>query len=121
MSWLTQKLAALARMLLILPPKTSHEALYLATKEASTEPWASFEIAGFEVDGRIKVKFNWNAEFIKRIKAIGFEAETDEDTVQLFFYTSSMRPTNLAADAEDDMVQPSAHPQLSQASNEIRV
>jgi hypothetical protein len=98
-----------------------HEALYLAEKEASSEPWASFEIAGFEPDGRIKIKFNWNQEFIRRIKAIGFEAETDEDTVQLFFYTSSMRPMNLASDPEDNMVQSSTHPQLSQASNEIRV
>lgn len=98
-----------------------HEAGYLAQKEASTDPWASFEIAGFEGDGRIKIKFNWNQPFIKAIKSIGFEAETDEDTVQLFFYTSSMRPMNLAADPEDNAVQPSAHPQLSQVSNEIRV
>ena len=102
-------------------PDVDHEKAYLAQREASAEPWASFEIAGFEEGGRIKIKFNWNAEFIKRIKALGFEAETDEDTVQLFFYASSMRPMNLAADPEDDAVQSESHPQLSQVNNEIRV
>lgn len=103
------------------PAAVDFEAAYLAQKEASDKPWASFEVADFEPDGRIKVKFNWNAEFIRRIKAIGFEAETEEDTVQLFFYTSSMRPTSLAADPDDDAVQSSSHPSLSQVSNEIRV
>lgn len=117
MKWLQK----LAKMLLVEQPKVDHETLYLASKEKSSEPWACFEIAGFEAGGRVKVKFNWNQEFIKRIKALGFDAETDEDTVQLFFYTSSLRPSHLSADIEDDMVQPSAHPQLSQVSNEIRV
>jgi hypothetical protein len=103
------------------PPLVDHEAAYQAQKEASAEPWAAFEIAGFEADGRIKVKFNWNQSFIKKIKGIGFEAETDEDTVQLFFYTSSMRPTNLASDPEDDAIQSDSHPQLSKIQNELRV
>lgn len=90
-------------------------------REDSDIPWASFEIEGFEDDGRIAIKFNWNDAFIKKIKDLGFEAETEEDTVQLFFYTSSMRPTSLAADPEDDAVQSDGHPQLSKVTNEIRV
>jgi hypothetical protein len=103
------------------PVAVDHEAEYLAEKEASDKPWASFEVGGFEDDGRIKIKFNWNQTFIEKIKGLGFEAETDEDTVQLFFYTSSMRPTHLAGDPQDDAVQSSTHPQLSQIQNELRV
>lgn len=90
-------------------------------KEAADVPWACFEISDFEADGRIKVKFNWNPQFIAKIKQLGFQAETDEDTVQLFFYTSSMRPTQLANDPQDDPIQSSAHPSLSSIQNEIRV
>ena len=99
----------------------SPEQKVLAAREASSEPWASFEVVGFEPDGRIKIVFNWNQSFIKSIKALGFEAETDEDTVQLFFYTSSMRPTQLATDPQDDSVQSTAHPSLSSIQNEIRM
>lgn len=82
-------------------------------------PWASFEVVGFEDDGRVKVHFTWNEAFISKIKGIGFDAETDEDRVQLFFFTSSMRPTALAAN-DDQAVQSDAHPQLSSINNELR-
>lgn len=58
-------------------------------------PWAMFEVDGFEDDGRIKVQFNWNAAFIRRLDQLGFTAETEQDTVQLFFYASQMRPMAL--------------------------
>jgi hypothetical protein len=67
----------------------------------SKEPWASFEIDGFEQDGRVKVRFNFNKAFIEKINALGFQAETDEDTVQLFFYTSMMRPAALGGEQVD--------------------
>ena len=81
------------------------------------EPWAMFEIAGFEEDGRIKVKFNWNTAFIKKAQELGFQAETEEDTVQLFFYASTMRPTDLSIG--DDPVQSDAHPTLSGQQNTV--
>lgn len=80
--------------------------------ERSREPRASFSIAGFEKDGRIKVEFSWNSAFIKKIKELGFQAETDEDTVQLFFYASSMRPLSLYS--EDGNVLSSEHPKLGE-------
>ena len=85
------------------------------------EPRASFEVIGFEEGGRVKVNFNWNSAFIKKIKELGFDAETDEDRVQLFFFASSMRPTTLSSDPGDDPVQSTAHPQLSSINNELRV
>lgn len=88
--------------------------------ENSSDPWATFEIAGFEADGRVKVTFNWNKAFIEQIEAIGFKAETDEDTVQLFFYTSQMRPS-LMGEPDEDPIQSSAHPSLSAQSNVLRV
>lgn len=92
----------------------------LAAREISTTPWASFEINGFEPDGRVAINMKWNPAFIAHLKTMGFEAETEEDTVQLFFYTSSMRPTALANDPQDDAVQSAAHPSLSTIVNEIR-
>jgi hypothetical protein len=68
--------------------------------ERSKVPYANFEITDFEQDGRVKVTFNWNSAFIKKIHAMGFQAETEEDSVQLFFYTASLRPTQLASQDE---------------------
>lgn len=75
---------------------------FIKENEDSKEPWAIFEIAGIEDDGRIKVQFNWNAAFITAIKKMGFDAETEDDAVQLFFYTSQMRPTELSVDLDED-------------------
>jgi hypothetical protein len=101
--------------------KTDHAALARAEREASAQPWASFEITDFEEGGRVAVSFNWNQAFYDHIKALGFEAETQEDSVQLFFFTSMMRPTSMASDPNDDAVQSAEHPQLSGIKNEVRV
>lgn len=102
-----------------LKPRSPEQKL-LAAREASTTPWAAFEINGFEPDGRIAINMKWNPAFIKHLKTLGFEAETEQDTVQLFFYASSMRPQHLASDPGDDAVQSEAHPALSNIVNEIR-
>lgn len=90
-------------------------AAYLSHMEGQEEPWASFEIMSIEEGGRMKVEFNWNEPFIKQLKSMGFQAETDEDTVQLFFYASQMKPMGLAVG--DDPVQSEAHPTLSSPQN----
>lgn len=87
---------------------------FILENEASTEPWAIFEIAGIESDGRIKVQFNWNDAFISAINAMGFEAETEDDAVQLFFYTSQMRPTTLSESLDE--ADRADLPTLSEAS-----
>lgn len=74
------------------------------------------EIEKFEEDGRIKMSFDYNNAFVAKVKALGFEAETDEDTVQLFFLTSALRPMSLV---EDNSVQSGAHPQLSASQNTL--
>jgi hypothetical protein len=83
----------------------------------SKTPRASFTINGFEPDGRIKVQFTWNKAFVEKIQALGFEAETEEDCVQLFFFASAMRPMQLSVG--DDPVQSSSHPTLSGQQNVI--
>lgn len=85
--------------------------------QRSNEPRGSFVVTGFENDGRVKIEFNWNDAFIKKIKSLGFEAETDEDSVQLFFFASQMRPQSLAVG--DDPVQSENHPSLSGQQNVI--
>ena len=88
-------------------------------RNKSKEPWASFEVTGFEEDGRIKVTTNWNAAFIKKIYALGFQAETEEDSVQLFFYTAQARPTEFDG-AEDDPATSSGHPNLQSDTHQLR-
>lgn len=96
--------------------KTDRES-YILEQESNSEPWATFEIRGFEADGRIKVEFNWNEPFIKKISELGFQAETQDDSVQLFFYTSQMRPTSIGG---DDPVQSNEHPTLSNQQNILK-
>lgn len=97
--------------------KTERES-YISEQEVVAEPWAVFEVIGFEVDGRIKVSFNWNSAFISKIHELGFQAETEEDSVQLFFYASQMKPTELAGG--DNGVGTDSHPQLSGQQNLLR-
>lgn len=96
---------------------TDLRAQYITAQEASDEPWASFDVIGFEENGRIKVRFHWNDAFIVKLNELGFQAETEEESVQLFFYASQMRPTSLGG---DDPVQSDEHPQLSGQQNLIR-
>jgi len=91
---------------------------FLDNQEKSTYPWAMFEIVGFKEDGQIRVEFNWNDAFIEKINALGFKAETEEDSVQLFFYASQMKPTELSAG--DEPVQAEATPRLSSPANIMR-
>ena len=96
--------------------RTAREA-YFEEQEAIDTPWANFEVTGFDENG-IRVEFNWNDAFIAKIRSLGFEAETEEDCVQLFFYASQMRPAQLASG--DEPVQSEAHPTLSGQQNVIR-
>lgn len=78
-------------------------------------PWATLEIESFEPDGRIKLAFDFNQPFIDKVTSMGFQAETAEDTVQLFFLTAALRPMALVGG--DEAVQPAEHPSLSSPQN----
>lgn len=82
-------------------------------------PWAMFEVNGFENDGQIKVEFTWNDAFIYKLNLLGFTAETEEDTVQLFFYASQMKPTAISDIDGDETIQSEDLPQLSSNANRI--
>ena len=88
-------------------------------RNASKEPWASFEVTGFEDDGRIKVNTNWNDAFITKIYELGFKAETEEDSVQLFFYTAQARPTEFDGIDSEEAVSLD-HPNLSSDTHSLR-
>ena len=92
---------------------------YIAEQEALSTPWAMFEVTGFEGDGQVKVEFNWNKAFIEAVDRLGFTAETEEDTVQLFFYASQMKPMSLELAGGDESVQSEDLPQLSENSNRV--
>jgi hypothetical protein len=98
--------------------KTEREA-YLKEQEGIPTPWATFEIGGFEDDGRVKVMFHWNNAFIAKINELGFQAETEQDSVQLFFHAAGLRPTDLSGG--DEPVQSESHPTLSGQQNQLKV
>jgi len=102
---------------LFAPQLTTEEVVkkFVEIKEQSLEPWACFEVTGFEDNGRIRVEFKWNDAFIAKIRPLGFEAETEEDSVQLFFYTAQLRPTELSVG--DESVNSVEHPTLSGPQN----
>ena len=88
-------------------------------RDTEEEPWASFEVTGFEDDGRIKVETHWNPAFIKKIHELGFKAETEEDSVQLFFYTAQARPTEFDGVNEEEAVS-TGHPNLMSDTHSLR-
>lgn len=94
---------------------------FIEDQQILSTPWAMFEVVGFEDDGQIKVEFNWNQAFISHITKLGFVAENEEDAVQLFFFTSQMRPSSLVGDAENEMDLPINDdlPLLSDNSNRL--
>lgn len=91
---------------------------FLDYQQSLETPWASFEIVDFNGEHGVKVEFTWNSAFITKIRELGFHAETEDDSVQLFFYASSMRPTTL--DDVDEPVQSTAHPQLTSDGNRLQ-
>lgn len=92
---------------------------FIEEQQVLSTPWAMFEIVGFQDDGQVKVEFNWNDAFIRKLDQLGFTAETEEDTVQLFFYASQMKPTSLMEAGGDESVQSEDLPQLSENSNRV--
>jgi hypothetical protein len=89
--------------------------LFSSSQRKLKQPWAVLEIEAFEEDGRIKLAFDYNPAFIEKIHALGFHAETDEDSVQLFFLTSALRP--MALSEGDEAVQSMEVPSLSSPQN----
>ena len=81
--------------------------MYDKARGMEDEPWAMFEIQGFNDDGQIKVHFNWNSSFIDSIRQMGYNEETEEEMVQMFFFVTKMAPTGLA-----EQVNPAGHPSL---------
>ena len=101
--------------------KRDYRAAYLKQQTEIDTPWSTFEVVGFDELGQIKVEFNWNEAFIDELDRLGFTAETPEDTVQLFFYASQMKPMDLAGNTDDgdQTVQSSQHPGLSPNTNRL--
>lgn len=88
--------------------------LFSRVHQKIAEPWACLEVMDFEADGRVKMQFDFNPAFVKKINELGFQAETPEDSVQLFFLASALRPLGMEG---NDMVQPDEAPNLSSPQN----
>lgn len=70
--------------------------------ENSTDPWAIFEVMGFDENG-VKINFNWNPKFIAEIHKMGFVAEDDQESVQQFFALMKMLPASYLDDPENNI------------------
>jgi hypothetical protein len=86
----------------------------------SPKPWACFETTGPGADGRIEFSISWNVEFIKQLRSAGFEAETEEAMVQMFFVSARMIPENPLLNEDDDTINPEAMPRLTSEANILR-
>lgn len=94
------------------------EKIMMYYREKSGKPWAAFEVGAFEDDGRVAITHKWNSHFIKEIHRLGFKAETEDDSVQLFFYTAQARP--MAFDGEEAPATSMDHPNLQADTNTLR-
>ena len=86
----------------------------------SSKPWACFETSGPMPDGRIEFSISWNTEFIKQLRAAGFEGQTEEAMVQGFFISAQMIPEELLAETDDDTINPEAMPRLTSEANILK-
>lgn len=75
---------------------------YDALMENSTEPWAIFEVMGFDEKG-VKINFNWNPKFVSEIHKMGFVEEDDQESVQQFFALMKMLPASYLDDPENNI------------------
>lgn len=85
-------------------------------RKKSKKPWASFETGGPTNDGRLEFTMSWNDAFIDVLKRAGYDGETEEEMVQMFYLSTQMIPESLM----DDVVNPSATPNLTNEANILR-
>lgn len=88
-------------------------------KKFSKKPWASFETTGPQSDGRLEFTISWNNAFIDVLKKAGYEGETEEEMVQLFYLSTQMLPENIIDEMEMG-VNPDATPNLTNEANILR-
>jgi hypothetical protein len=89
-------------------------------KKNKKEPWACFETTGVSAEGRVAFSISWNEAFIENLHKYGFIGQTDEESVQLFFLHSRMRPEELAGIPDDQGAIAEATPELTSEANTLR-
>lgn len=86
-------------------------------RKRSKKPWAAFETSGPDAEGRLEFTMSWNNSFVNRLKSVGYEADSEEEMVQMFFISTAMIPENLVG---DDSINPSSMPKLSSEANYLK-
>lgn len=86
----------------------------------SKKPWASFETGGPTDEGRIAFTISWNDAFIDVLKKAGYEADTEEEMVQLFYLSTQMIPESVLEEVENDIINPAATPKLTSEATILR-
>ena len=87
-------------------------------RKMSKKPWASFETSGPDKDGRVAFTISCNKAFIERLKKAGYQGDSEEELVQLFFISSQMLPEHLM---EDDSINPAEMPKLTSEANILKI
>ena len=86
------------------------------TQQKSKEPFGAYFTSGITEDGQAPIQFIWNKAFVENIRKYGYETETEEETVELFYLAT--RPAQYVPG--EDPVQSEEHPRLSNDAHTFR-
>jgi hypothetical protein len=91
------------------------------TQQKSKEPFGGYFTTGIQPNGQAPIQFIWNSAFIENLERYGYQCDTEEETIELFYVAT--RPTNsLIKELETQpAINSVEHPTLSDPSNIIRV
>ncbi len=87
------------------------------TQQRSKEPFGAYFTTGIH-GGQAPIQFIWNKAFVDNLRTYGYDCETEEETVELFYIATLPTPQQYA-DA-DEAVNSEDHPRLSNDGNYFR-
>ena len=89
------------------------------TQQGGKEPFSLYYTSGIDASGQAPIQFIWNKAFVENIRRFGYECETEEETIELFYLAT--RPVSLAQAAqEDEEIVSEEHPRLSNDTHHLK-
>jgi hypothetical protein len=87
------------------------------TQAGNSEPFGCYFTSGIQ-NGQAPIQFVWNKAFVENLRAFGYDCETEEETVELFYIAT--RPTPQQYDDPEEVVNSEDHPLLSNDTHSLR-
>lgn len=87
------------------------------SQQHNKEPFGCYFTSGIH-NGQAPIQFVWNKAFIDNLRMAGYECETEEETVELFYVAT--RPTPQQYEDLEESVNSDDHPRLSNDANYLR-